>query len=361
MRKYVDRKLFLILLGYMAAYHVIYISRRVILKFIENEAYGNMSWWTAALEPILTNFIIVPPLIFFVIVVTQIMIDRNSRWLFIIAAHLPIYLIYTSLITVFSGIYIHFFHDISLDTIIDGLVIRILFGSNLNFLGYVGFVMIIYAYHYIHKTAKIEVQKARLSQQLQHVKMKALKSQLNPHFLFNTLNSISSLIREDAHKAQHMIGNLGDLLREILLVKDENMIPVYKEVIILNKYIDIMQTRFSDHLIVNTTIDQDIEEALIPSMLIQPIMENSFKHGYSYNSTKLKVDLSISKKDNWLVIQIQNNGAPISEENYGVGIGIKNIQERLETLFANNFEFSFSNLQNKEGVLTKIKIPLVLA
>lgn len=359
MRKYIDRKLFLILLGYMTAYHVVYISRRVILKFINHEAYANVDWWLIAFEPILANFSTVPPVIILVLMATKIMINRNVKWIYVFATHFTLFLLYTMLITTVGGIYLYFVQDLNIFKM--GFFVQALFDSNLNFLAYVGFVTIIYSYYYIQKAARIETQKAKLSQQLQNVKMQALKSQLNPHFLFNTLNSISSLIKEDTHKAQHMIGNLGGLLREVLLVKEENMITIGNEMTILNKYVEIMQTRFSDHLLIEIVIEKKTEDALIPSMLLQPIIENSFKHGYSYDLTDLRVNLSIYKVNKWLIIQIQNNGMPISLTDNDSGFGIRNIQERLETQFGDNFVFSFSNLENSLGVQTKIKIPFVLA
>lgn len=343
----------------MAAYHVVYISRRVILKLIGNEAYANVDWMSTAIEPIFANFIVVPPIVVLLLIATKIMINHKIKWMYLVALHFVFFLLYTLLVTSFAGVYHYFVRDYNI--LEDDFFVAVLFGSNLNFLGYVGFVTIIYSYYYIQKTARMETREAKLSQQLQNVKMQALKAQLNPHFLFNTLHGISSLIKVNPHKAQHMIGNLGDLLREVLLVKEEHMISVGKEMIILNKYIEIMKARFSDHLSIKSRIKKEAEQALIPSMLIQPIMENSFEHGYSYDSTNLTVNLSISTAGEWLIIQIQNNGAPISLKNKDSGLGIRNVQERLETLFENNFDFTFSNLENGGGVQTEIKIPLVLA
>lgn len=344
----------------MAAYHIVYISRRIILKFIGEEGFANIDWWTIVFRPIWVNFITVPPLIILLLIATKIMIDRQVKLVYLIVTHFAFFLIYTLLLTAFAGILHYVIYGFNIMEDGEGFFISTLYGSNLNFLGYVGFVTIIYSYYYIQKTARMEVKEARLSQQLQNVKMQALKSQLNPHFLFNTLNTISSLIREDAYKAQQMIGNLGDLLREVLLVKDENMIPVNKEMIILNKYLQIMQTRFSDHLLITIEVDKKAEKALIPSMLIQPILENSFKYGYSYDSTNLIVDLAIFRKDKWLVVQIKNNGPSIADNNLDKGFGIANIQERLRTQFEDDFKFSFSNLENEKGVITSIKLPLVL-
>jgi len=359
MKNRIDKKLFGILVGYMALYHVIYISRRIILKLIEEPGYID-STWLYIFGPILLNFIIIPPLLLLILVATKKVIAQNLSWLSSIGIHFVFSLLYSFLVVFLNITYNHIVYGDSFDVFSRATFITNLYASTLNFLAYGGFVSIIYAYYYVQKISKSELQKTQLARQLQDVKMQALKSQLNPHFLFNTLNSISSLIEEDGYKAQHMIGNLGDLLREVLLVKDENMVLVSKEISILNKYIEIMQIRFSDHLLVESEIEAEVQEAMIPSMLLQPILENSFEHGYSYDSINLKVNLSISRIDKWLMIRIQNNGVPISVKNGDTGMGIPNIKERLETLFEDNFDFSFSNLENGDGVITNIKIPLTV-
>lgn len=362
MKKRIDRKLFLILLGYVGAYHVVYIFRRIILKAMDRPEYAEVSWWRVTFEPVLANFVIVPPVIVLILIVTKKMIDSKLKWAYVFLIHFGLSFIYSFIITAFGYIYEYFF----LGTIFFGgtfkeFIVRTMFGSNLNFLGYVGFVTIIYSYYYIQRVGKTELQKVQLTQQLQNVKMQALKSQLNPHFLFNTLNSISSLIKEDIDRAQQMLGNLGDLLREILLVKDENLIPVDKEMVILNKYLDIMKTRFSEDLSVKIEVEEDVENVLIPSMLIQPIMENSIKYGYSYDSTYLEVELRIFKINEKVCLEIRNNGPQISENNGKNGLGIANIKERLKTLFDDDFSFSFSNLEDGQGVKTTIVLPSVLS
>ena len=359
MRKAIDRRLFIILLGYMGGYHIVYIGRRVILKAIERIEYADVSWWETIFQPILTNFLTVPPLIVLILIITKIMIDKDLKWSYIFLIHFVLSFVYSFALTALYYVYRYLVYGNSIiEKGFEEYLVITMFGSNLNYLGYVGFVTIIYSYYYIQKTSQAKIQEAQLSEQLQQVKMQVMKSQLNPHFLFNTLNSVSSLIIEDTIKAQQMIGDLGDLLREVLLVKDKNMIKVSKEMIILNKYIDIMQTRFSDHLRVEKVITKEVEDFLIPSMLLQPILENSFKHGYSYDVTSLKVFLSIYKRGKWLIIDIQNDGAPISSNSSFSGLGIQNIQARLAALYRDNFYFSFSNLKDGNGVATKIKIPL---
>ncbi|WP_103068490.1 sensor histidine kinase [Aquimarina sediminis] len=357
MKKYLDKKLFTLLLGYVAMYHIVFISKGVLLKLYDVKPFTDVSWREITLDTIIGNSIIVPPIIVLILIATKIMINKGYRWRYIISVHFLFSLLFGLYIYVIGYTYINITRGVSFELFSRPGVIRIISDSNLHFLGYVGFVSIIYSYYYINRNAKTEIQKALLSEQLTNIKMEALKSQLNPHFLFNTLNSISALIKEDQKKAQDMIVNLGDLLREVLMLKDSNLIPVHKEIQVLSKYIDIMKTRFSDHLAINTVIENNVHDILIPTMLIQPIIENSLKHGYSYNSTDLKISIQIYSEHKWLIILIKNNGKPLEKTKINQGLGIKNIKERLYTLYGNNFEFIFDTNSNQKGVSTIIKIP----
>jgi len=360
MRKYWDRKLFLILLGYMATYHIVYLGRRIVLKAMGRPEYFDLSWWDTALRPLLANFLMVPPAILLIILVTKTMMDRNLKWSYMAMVHFILSLIYSFILTAFSYVYLLASNSINISTItLEDFFVRTLFDSNLNYLGYVGFITIIYVYYYIGKITRAEIQKTKLTQQLQEVRLQFLKSQLNPHFLFNTLNSISSLIREDAYKAQHILGNLGDLLREVLQTGDKNMIPLTKEMEILEKYLEIMKTRFSDHLNIHVEIDESIKNALVPSMLFQPLLENSLAHGYSYESTHLNITISVLPTEDWLSISVENDGAPIPGSFQNKGLGIQNTKDRLNTLFNGDFTFRFFNLERNKGVKTEIKIPLL--
>ncbi|MDY8136223.1 sensor histidine kinase [Aquimarina sp. 2201CG5-10] len=359
MKKYIDKKLFYILIGYVIAYNVVYVLRNVLLKLSEVAIYNNASWKRIILDPVIGNSIVIPPIVIIILIITKMMINKNYKWKYIIGIHFFFSFIYTFILYIFSYTYRAVVDKRGWD-IFDtkDFFIELITYSNLHFLGYVGFVSIIYSYFYIEKTAKTELRRTQLSEQLLQVKMEALKSQLNPHFLFNTLNSISALIKEDQKKAQDMIAYLGDLLREVLILKDVNLIPLHKEISILNKYIDIMKIRFSDHLTIDILIEDGIKEVLVPNMIIQPIIENSFKHGYSYDTTDLKVKLQITKKEEELIINITNNGEALDHHQSSQGLGIKNIKERLLTLYNNNYDFVFRSSQNDVGVETIIKIPI---
>jgi hypothetical protein len=223
---------------------------------------------------------------------------------------------------------------------------------------------IIYLYFYVQKLETIEKQKLNLASQLSEIKMKILTDRLHPHFLFNTLNTISTLIDVNKKKAQNTIVDLSDLLREIIEFKEDNLISLDQELNLLKKYLDIKSIRFNDHLSIKTDIEDNIENALIPNMLLQPIIENSFKHGYSYEHTNLEIEINIYKKDDYLIVEIKNNGksfeTSISELQIR-GVGLNNTINRLKTLFGNNYKFSMTNNPNKKGVLTKITIPFELS
>ncbi|PKV51043.1 hypothetical protein ATE84_3112 [Aquimarina sp. MAR_2010_214] len=358
MKKYLDKKLFLILLGYVAMYHIVFISKGVLLKLYEVKPYTNIAWKQITYDIIIANLIIVPPAVILILIITKMMIDKEYKWRSIIGVHFLFSLLFGLYLYVISYVYVSITESVNSKLFSRQGVITIISDSNLHFLGYVGFVTIIYSYYYIKRTTKTEIQKAVLAKQLTDIKMEVLKSQLNPHFLFNTLNSISALIKEDQKKAQDMVANLGDLLREILILKEVNLIPVYKEVQVLNKYIDIMKMRFSDHLTIDIKIEDNIKGVMIPTMLIQPIIENSLKHGYSYDTTDLNVNMHIYQQDNWLIILIKNNGQPLFENKTNQGLGIKNVKERLHTLYHHDFEFIFNTNPNHKGVHTIMKIPI---
>lgn len=358
MKKYLDVKLLIILLFYVFAYHVVYLSKGIILKLYEVGVYSKVTWKRIIIDPFIEDTIVVLPIVIMILMVTKMMIEKNYPWKYIILIHFFFSFLYTIILYLFSFSFRIITNKMPKEAIgVKDFFIEMVSYSNLHFLGYVGFVSIIYSYYYIEKNAKTELRRARLSEQLLQVKMEALKSQLNPHFLFNTLNSISALIREDQKKAQNMIAYLGDLLREVLVLKDIHLITVDKEISILNKYLKIMKIRFSDHLNIDLQIEKDTEEALVPNMIIQPVIENSIKHGYSYDTTNLKVMLHISRKRDKLVIHIKNNGEPLINIQSNQGLGIKNIKDRLHTLYDYNYDFIFRSCQDTRGVETIITIP----
>lgn len=229
---------------------------------------------------------------------------------------------------------------------------------NYTFLTYFGITSIIYTYYYSNRWKTAKLQRALLAEQLTDTRMRVLKSQLQPHFLFNTLHNISSLIETNTKQAQNMLNDLSDLLREVIALKEDHFNTLAQELYILQKYIDIVSIRYSDHLTITTDIAANIENTPVPLMMIQPIVENAIKHGFSRNTEALEIAISIIEKGEHLHIEIKNNGTPLSatlQELTSKGTGISNIMNRLDALYQNNYTFLVDNMN--DWVIVSITIP----
>ena len=187
-----------------------------------------------------------------------------------------------------------------------------------------------------------------------------LSSQLQPHFLFNTLNSIAVLTDLDSNKAKDTIADLSDFLREILYHSDRNRISLDEELRILEYYLNILNVRFSDHLSIKKDIDDSLLLKKIPAMLLQPMIENSIKHGYSYDHTDLHILIKIREERGYLIIRVENDGEPLKlthKELLEKGVGLRNIDDRLRNLYKDKYIFEIRNRADGYGVETFVKIP----
>jgi LytS/YehU family sensor histidine kinase len=206
-----------------------------------------------------------------------------------------------------------------------------------------------------------EHHRAQLETQLVNTRMKMLSAQLQPHFLFNTLNSIAVLADLDKEKAKDTIADLSDFLREILYSGEEHEILLEKELRTLEYYLNILNVRFSDHLFIEKEIEEDLLSHRVPALILQPILENSIKHGYSYEHTDLRVLIRIYKERDDLIIHILNNGKPLAsgqEELMKKGKGLANIEARLSNLYSDHYSFNVRNRKRQPGVETIVRIPL---
>lgn len=230
-------------------------------------------------------------------------------------------------------------------------------GTDYNFFLYFCAIGIVYGYYFFQKQKNAEVKESQLKTQLLDAKINALQTQLQPHFLFNTLNDIISLIDVDKVKSQDAIADLSDLLRTTLYLKDTKFISVGQEVALAKKYLEIEKIRFDNKLKITFSVAEDVIQEEIPPLLLQPILENSIKHGFSMQHDSLKVKTQIFREENLLVIVCSNNGKPIKKESLIHGTGISNVISRLQTLYVTNFIFQMEN-NNRGWVVTSIKIPL---
>lgn len=202
---------------------------------------------------------------------------------------------------------------------------------------------------------KIENQQRLLSE----ARLTNLTRQMNPHFLFNTLNSVASLIRSDPDQAREMIYRLSTILRRLLRAQ-EAFVPLSEELSVIDDYLQIEQVRFAGKLQIEKRIDERTEDALIPSMILQPIIENSIKHGISPGVGTGKVRISSSLHSGRLQIEVADDGVGIPHEDvpkvFSKGIGLSNARERLEVLFGLDFRLAFEAREGG-GVRVRIQIP----
>src|SRR5215831_11090319 len=189
----------------------------------------------------------------------------------------------------------------------------------------------------IWNNTRIEMNLERHQQLLLKARMDALSSQINPHFLFNTLNTVSALIRLDPDTARGVVLKLSNILRRILR-KHETFVPLKEELQFIDDYLDIEVARFGkDNLEIVKEIDAETLQAFVPSMLLQPMVENCLKHGLAPKIEGGRIRLHAEQRGGRLKIEIEDNGVGISEERmphvYVEGIGLSNVRERLRVLY----------------------------
>lgn len=212
----------------------------------------------------------------------------------------------------------------------------------------------------IWNNTRNEMNLERHQQLLLRARMDALSRQINPHFLFNTLNTVTALIRFDPDSARGVVLKLSNILRR-LLRKHETFVPLREELQFIDDYLDIEVARFGrDNLEIVKHLSEETLDAFVPSMLLQPIVENSLKHGLAPKLEGGKIQLRTASRDGRLSIEIADNGVGISEEKmphvYVEGIGLSNVRERLRVLYGTDFHLDIQSRPG-EGTVIRIDIP----
>jgi len=241
----------------------------------------------------------------------------------IISSGLWILLIYLIMVPIlgFEEKYQNFFYDT--------LIWRFLVGWVL----YAMVVSFYYLVSYYNELKERAVKESELKNLVTQAELKSLKFQINPHFIFNSLNSMSALTEIDPKKAKEMIIKLADFLRYILATNDREKNKLSEELKNIRLYLEIEKIRFEDKFDYSEYIDEDCKKAEIPNMLLQPLFENVIKHAVYETLDKVHLTLNCKYNDGYLNIKLQNNFDESAKSRKGTGVGLKNISDRLNLIY----------------------------
>jgi hypothetical protein len=268
------------------------------------------------------------------------------RWLPLVAVTFiaAVYAIRHGVYAVMGGTYEHsswrfvFVYESVKLTIFAGLWLGVLFGIDS------------YGQWQLQRHRLLQTQKA-----LAEAKLAQLQGQLRPHFLFNALNTISALMHTDVARADHLVATLGDLLRISLRSTENEMTPLAEELRTLELYTDIMRERFRDRVTLFWQTDQALLDIPVPALLLQPLLENVFKHGVERTVTRVRINISVRHESGSLEIVVSNSGSMLAPEHHD-GVGFRNCRERLSIIYGNAASLLVRN--EGDGVAARVSIPM---
>lgn len=221
---------------------------------------------------------------------------------------------------------------------------------------YLPIVLIAFGIGYYERFRERELRAAELEGQLAKAHLQELKSQLQPHFLFNTLHSISALMHTDVEAADKMMTRLSDLLRLSLDNTEVQVTSLAKELEFLNVYLQIEKTRFGDRLDVRMDIPSSMLDAEVPHLLLQPLVENAIRHGISRRAAHGEILIAVRQELTHLCLQVRDNGPGLKDQPPHEGRGLEATRERLRTLYGNDQSVEIRSIPEK-GVEVLVRIP----
>lgn len=211
------------------------------------------------------------------------------------------------------------------------------------------------------RLAHQQAETARLNEQLSRAKLNALRRQIEPHFLFNTLNAIAGLVREERNDAAvTMIAALSDFLRGVVEDSDRQQVSLREELDSAQKYLDIQKARFADRLEFSVDVPGHLLPAQVPALILQPMVENAIKHGIAQRVEGGAIRISASRAHGSITLSVYNDGPclPADWETTQSGIGLSNVRTRLQTVYGNASHFNMVN-EKPGGVLVSISLPFI--
>jgi two-component system LytT family sensor kinase len=233
-----------------------------------------------------------------------------------------------------------------------------------DLLGYTTIVVVLYFFERLRTAHAQQVAAAELQAKLAGAQLENLRLQLQPHFLFNTMNTISSVMYEDVHAADTMLTQLSELLRLTLRTANSHEIPLAQELEITQLYLQIMQKRFEENLRVTYSVDSELENSLVPQLILQPLVENSLRHGLKDGGAGIAISIAARRENGSLILQVADTGTGFrgqgGEAAMNRGVGLSNIRGRLEQLYGSEQEFAIAD-RPAGGAEVTLRVPFHLA
>lgn len=210
--------------------------------------------------------------------------------------------------------------------------------------------VIYFGFHFFDNYKRTEIQSLKLEANTKEIELNQLKSQLNPHFMFNSMNSIRALVDEDPRRAKIAITQLSNILRSTLMMHKNRFITLEEELGLVKDYLELEHIRYEERLSFSLDIDPSTLYMQIPPMMIQTLVENSIKHGISKYPEGGSIDISTKKDEQQVTIRIVNTGQLLTQEGNESGFGVANTTNRLELLFGKHASFYLKNLNEKQVI-----------
>lgn len=244
------------------------------------------------------------------------------------------------------------------DSVADAVVHHMFSGVFLLSVTYGGVAALCHAIAGHRHSQEVEMRRVRLESELVQARMDALRYQLHPHFLFNALNSVSSLMYRDVKGADDMLAGIGELLRVLIRGSDRNLITLKEEFDFVAMYLGIEKHRHGDHIEVEMHRDEDLDRCLVPALLLQPIVENAIKHGASQKVDTARIEVAATARDGRLELSVSDNGPGFAsgDGEATAGVGLANLRARLVQLYGEDQALMIRS--DSGGATVVVDIPL---
>jgi two-component system, LytTR family, sensor kinase len=288
---------------------------------------------------------------------------ERSNWLRPSLLHIPISLFLSVILTAIGHVlvWLHWGYQLGRPFSFDRMSRFVVANFSEGIGIYMLIALISYALNYYKRYRESQLRTLQLEAQLSHSQLQALKMQLHPHFLFNTLHSISALLNKDPESARKMITRLGDFLRLTLENSGSQEVTLEQEMTFLRCYLEIERIRFQDRLVTRMDVSDQTLDAKVPNLILQPIVENAIRHGIAPRSTPGLIEIEAERLNSTLRIQVRDNGPGLpshrtSENMFKKGLGLANTEKRLEQLYGAAHLFDLSD-HPEGGLLVTLEIP----